>query len=40
VHLFALGAAITLYLNPDQVYVFDARGDLLVAPRATNAEHP
>jgi glycerol transport system ATP-binding protein len=40
VHVFALGAAITLYLNPDQVYVFDAQGDLLLAPRAMNAERP
>ena len=33
VHYFALGAAITLYLNPTQVYVFDSAGVLLVAPR-------
>ena len=32
VHYFALGAAITLYLNPTQVYVFDSAGVLLVAP--------
>lgn len=32
VHYFGLGAAITLYLNPAQVYVFDAAGNLLVAP--------
>jgi glycerol transport system ATP-binding protein len=32
VHVFALGSSITLYLNPAQVYVFDAAGDLLVAP--------
>jgi glycerol transport system ATP-binding protein len=32
VHQFALGAAITLYLSPAQVYVFDAAGDLLLAP--------
>jgi glycerol transport system ATP-binding protein len=32
VHYFALGAAITLYLNPAQVYVFDSAGVLLVAP--------
>ena len=32
VHVFELGASITLYLNPAQVYVFDAAGDLLVAP--------
>lgn len=32
VHFFDLGAGITLYLNPAQVYVFDAEGSLLVAP--------
>jgi glycerol transport system ATP-binding protein len=32
VHLFTLGQAITLYLHPEQAYVFDAKGDLLVAP--------
>ena len=32
VHLFELGAPITLYLSPAQVYVFDAAGDLLLAP--------
>jgi glycerol transport system ATP-binding protein len=32
VHDFDLGAVITLYLNPAQVYVFDAAGALLVAP--------
>ena len=32
VHLFALGAAITLYLNPAQVYVFGVDGKLLSAP--------
>jgi glycerol transport system ATP-binding protein len=34
VHVFSLGGAITLHLNPAQVYVFDAAGDLLVAPDA------
>ncbi len=33
VHQFELGTAITLYLHPAQVYVFDANGDLLVAPQ-------
>ena len=33
VHHFDLGAAITLYLNPAQVYVFDALGSLLVVPQ-------
>lgn len=32
VHQFELGTTVTLYLNPAQVYVFDANGDLLVAP--------
>ena len=32
VHFFDLGAALDLYLNPEQVYVFDAAGDLLLAP--------
>jgi len=32
VHFFGLGAQITLHLDPSQVYVFDPRGDLLVAP--------
>ena len=32
VHQFTLGAAITLYLDPRQAYVFDALGNLLVAP--------
>ncbi len=33
VHVFALAATITLYLNPGQAYVFGADGNLLVAPR-------
>ncbi len=32
VHRFELGAPITLYLDPLQVYVFDASGALLLAP--------
>ncbi len=32
VHQFELGAKVALFLNPSQVYVFDANGDLLVAP--------
>jgi glycerol transport system ATP-binding protein len=32
VHVFSLGEAVTLYMNPAQAYVFDAAGDLLVAP--------
>jgi glycerol transport system ATP-binding protein len=32
VHVFALGEALTLYLNPAQAYVFGADGKLLVAP--------
>jgi glycerol transport system ATP-binding protein len=34
VHAFTLGAPVTLYFEPEQVYVFDAAGDLLVAPGA------
>ncbi len=33
VHFFALGAPITLHLAPQQAYVFDDRGELLVAPQ-------
>ena len=32
VHVFTLGAAITLYLDPARVHVFDTAGDLLIAP--------
>ena len=32
VHQFALGATVTLYLDPADVYVFDDNGDLLAAP--------
>ncbi|HSW08125.1 ABC transporter ATP-binding protein [Aquabacterium sp.] len=32
VHYFDLGAPITLYLDPAQAYVFDPKGELLVAP--------
>ena len=32
VHQFGLGASITLYLSPAQLYVFDAAGNLLLAP--------
>ena len=35
VHLFTLGAPITLYLDPARAYVFDAPGNLLVAPQET-----
>ncbi len=35
VHVFKLGSPITLYLDPAQVYVFDAPGKLLVAPAET-----
>jgi glycerol transport system ATP-binding protein len=37
VHEFALGAQMTLWLDPGQVYVFDAAGDLLALPRALRA---
>jgi glycerol transport system ATP-binding protein len=33
VHVFELGAAVTLYLDPAQAYVFGADGNLLVAPQ-------
>ena len=32
VHVFGLGEAVTLYLNPAQAYVFGDDGNLLVAP--------
>ena len=32
VHYFDLGASVTLYMHPTQVYVFDEAGQLLVAP--------
>jgi glycerol transport system ATP-binding protein len=32
VHVYTLGSPITLYLSPSRAYVFDAAGDLLVAP--------
>jgi glycerol transport system ATP-binding protein len=32
VHDFALGSAITLHVNPAQIYAFDQAGDLLIAP--------
>ena len=32
VHDFTLGAAVTLYLSPAQVYLFDAAGDLPAGP--------
>ena len=36
VHRFDLGAPITLHLDPAMAYVFDERGDLLVAPARKN----
>ena len=33
VHEFALGAPISLHVSPAQVHVFDARGELLLAPQ-------
>ena len=38
VHYFELGAPLTLYLDPAQVYLFDAEGSLLAAP-ARKARH-
>ena len=32
VHNFDIGSAITLYISPDEAYVFDSAGQLLVAP--------
>jgi glycerol transport system ATP-binding protein len=40
VHHFDLGAPITLYLHPSQVYVFDGQGDLLVAPARESGAEP
>ena len=37
VHFFDLGAALTLHLDPAQVYVFDANGKLLLAPKQAGA---
>ncbi len=34
VHPMQMGSSLTLHLSPAQVYVFDAAGDLLVAPGA------
>jgi glycerol transport system ATP-binding protein len=39
VHYFDLGAPVTLYLDPAQVYVFDAGGALLLAPRRSHGAH-
>lgn len=36
VHFFGLNDAISLYLNPQQAYVFDAEGGLLMAPKRMN----
>ena len=38
VHVFTLGAPITLFLSTAQVYVFDARGDLLLAAAEARRE--
>lgn len=39
VHVFSLGEAITLYLNPAQAYAFGADGKLLVAPSTSVAKN-
>jgi glycerol transport system ATP-binding protein len=39
VHYFDLGSPLTLHLNPAQVYVFDADGQLLVAPQRGREGH-
>ncbi len=38
VHDFELGSAITLHLAPQQVHVFDGRGELLLAPPRRTAQ--
>ena len=38
VHFLELGAPIRLYLHPDQVYVFDESGLLLMSPKVSS--HP
>jgi glycerol transport system ATP-binding protein len=40
VHYFDLGTQVTLYLHPSQVYVFDPKGDLLVAPTREMGAEP
>jgi glycerol transport system ATP-binding protein len=37
VHVFTLGSPITLHLSPSQLFVFDERGQLLVAPPEAHA---
>jgi glycerol transport system ATP-binding protein len=39
VHNFELGAPINLHVSPQQVYVFDGAGDLLLAPRRNGEVH-
>jgi glycerol transport system ATP-binding protein len=39
VHNFELGAPISLHVSPSQVYVFDAAGQLLVAPQRAGGQH-
>ena len=39
VHNFELGVAINLHVNPEQVYVFDGSGDLLLASRRIGEVH-
>jgi glycerol transport system ATP-binding protein len=39
VHYFDLGAPVTLHLDPAQAYVFDAAGQLLVAPQRGQRGH-
>jgi glycerol transport system ATP-binding protein len=39
VHNFELGALIHLNVDPQQVYVFDAAGALLLAPERTAGAH-
>jgi glycerol transport system ATP-binding protein len=39
VHNLTLGAQITVHLSPAHAYVFDARGDLLLAPTTNTEAH-
>jgi glycerol transport system ATP-binding protein len=39
VHQFTLGDAVTLHLDPAQAYLFDAAGELLLAPRRHSEWH-
>jgi glycerol transport system ATP-binding protein len=40
VHYFDLGATIEVFVNPAQMYVFDAQGQLLLAPLRKSTRAP